>query len=285
MPAGCRVGDLHVCPVVLPIPHVGGAVVPTGPVTVHAEGPPAARVGDFVTCVGSGGPTDVIFEGALTVLVGGLPWAGRFDKTAHGGVLLMAASTVFVGGAAFVLPPQVKVKGPPGFQNEVIRDLALLAGTPSGRRLFERIEAAGEPITIIPEADPHNSFAAPVDAAKAAAGQPTGSTVMYNPSVAISVYDAAGSDIDEPPQLVLGHEMVHALNNSNGTHHHGVDPAPPASEPTIEREEAATIGTGSHSGDDLTENTFRDDLGLPRRDNHYGKTTPAPTGDLRPGGY
>lgn len=69
------------------------------------------------------------------------------------------------------------------------------------------------------------------------------------------------------------------------THHHGVDPAPPASEPTIEREEAATIGTGSHRGDDLTENTFRDDLGLPRRDNHFGKATPAPTGDLRPGGY
>lgn len=285
MRGACRVGDLHVCPAFTPLPHVGGSVVPTGPVTVNAEGPMAARVGDFVTCVGGGGPTDVIVEGALTVLVGGLPWAGRFDKTAHGGVLLLAASTVYVGGQAFALPPQMKIKGPPDFQNKVIRDLALLAGTPSGQRLFERIEAADQPITIIPESNPHNSFAAPVDGAKASAGIPTGSTVMYNPSVSITVYDSANNSIDEPPQMVLGHELVHALNNSNGTHHHGIDPAPPASEPTIEEEEAATIGTGSHSGDDLTENTFRNDLGLPRRDNHYGQNTPAPTGDLRPGGY
>jgi len=285
MRGACRVTDLHVCPAFTPIPHIGGGVVPTGPVTVQAQSLPAARVGDLVNCVGGGGPTDVVFEGALTVLVGGLPWSGRFDKTVHGGVLLMAASNVFVGGAAFALPPQVKVKGPPDFQNKVIRDMALLANTPSGQLLFQRIEAADQPITIIPEADPHNSFAAPVDDAKAHNGEPTGSTVMYNPSVSISVYDSAGNVIDEPPQMVLGHEMVHALNNSNGTHHHGKDPAPPASQPDIEREEAATIGTGSHSGDDLTENTFRDDLGLPRRDNHYGKNTPGPTGDMRPGGY
>ena len=85
---------------------------------------------------------------------------------------------------------------------------------------------------------------------------------------------------------VLGHEIIHALNNAEGKHHYGTDPAPPASEPTINEEEAATIGTGSHAADPLTENTFRNDLGQGRRDNHYGEASPTgPTGSLRPGGY
>ena len=164
-------------------------------------------------------------------------------------------------------------------------DMFMLYNTPSGKELWRRIEAAEQPITIVPESDPHNSFAAPNDWGDANAGIPTGSTVRYNPDVAMRVFDSSGNQIDEPPQLVLGHEMVHALNNAEGTHHHGTDPAAPASQPNINEEEAATIGTGSHSGDALTENTFRDDLGLPRRDNHYGMNAPGPTGDMRPGGY
>jgi uncharacterized Zn-binding protein involved in type VI secretion len=283
MRGACRVSDLHLCPAFnVAVPHLGGSVLAAAPITVFAEGLPAARLGDFATCFG---PPDVLFEGAATVIVGGVPWVGRFHRTAHSGIMLMAASTVYVGDPKFTLPPQVTVKGPPHFQNQVIRDMFLLSTTPSGKELFARIEAADQPITIVPEADPHNSFAAPLDGDKAKNGEPVGSTVRYNPSVSISVFDAAGNTIDEPPQIVLGHEMVHALNNAEGTHHFGTDPSPPASEPTIEEEEAATIGTGSHSGDGLTENTFRDDLGLPRRDNHLGGPTPGPTGDLRPGGY
>lgn len=282
----CRIGDLHLCPQInlLPplVPHFGGPTIPAAPVMVFAESIPTLRLADFAFCVG---PQDVVFEGAATVLVGGLPVVGRFHKTAHGGLMVLASSTVYLGGATFSLPPQVTIRGPASFQNRVIRDMFLLYDTPSGKELWRRIEAADQPITIVPESDPHNSFAAPNDWDDANAGVPTGSTVRYNPDVALRVYDSSGNQIDEPPQLVLGHEMVHALNNAEGTHHHGTDPAPPASQPDIAEEEAATIGTGSHSGDSLTENTFRDDLGLPRRDNHYGANAAGPMGDLRPGGY
>jgi len=279
----CRTTDLHLCPAVtVVVPHFGGAAYAGVPSKVLAEGLPATRLGDFASCLG---PPDVLFEGASTVLVDGLPWVGRFHKTAHGGVMLMAASTVSIGDPTFSLPPQMKVKGPASFQNKVIRDMFLLSTTPTGKELLARLQAADQPITFIPEADPHNSFAAPTDWDKARAGTPTGSTVMYNPDVAITGFDAAGKSIDMPPQVVLGHELVHALNNSEGTHHLGTDPHPPASQTNIEEEEASAVGTGSHSGDSVSENGFRRDLGLDRRDNHYGNNAPTPTGDLRPGGY
>src|SRR5690606_7703052 len=88
-------------------------------------------------------------------------------------------------------------------------DMFMLYNTPSGKELWRRIEAAEQPITIVPESDPHNSFAAPNDWGDANAGIPTGSTVRYNPDVAMRVFDSSGNQIDEPPQLVLGHEMVH----------------------------------------------------------------------------
>jgi uncharacterized Zn-binding protein involved in type VI secretion len=280
----CRVTDLHLCPqFTVIVPHVGGPAIPAAPVTVMAEGLPALRLADFAFCIG---PQDVLSEGAATVLVGGLPWVGRFHKSVHGGLMLLAASTVQIGDPTFSMPPQVKVKGPSSFQNKVIRDLFLLSTTPSGKELFRRIAAADQPITIVPESDPHNSFAAPNNNDDATHHRPTGSSVMYNPDVAILAYDSSGNKINMSPQVVLGHEMIHALNNAEGTHHYGTDPAPPASEPTINEEEAATIGTGSHAGDPLTENTFRNDLGQGRRDNHYGEASPTgPTGSLRPGGY
>lgn len=55
--------------------------------------------------------------------------------------------------------------------------------------------------------------------------------------------------IAQPPQVILGHEMTHALANSEGTHRYGTDPSPPASEPGIEQEEAQAIGTGCHGAD------------------------------------
>jgi len=63
-------------------------------------------------------------------------------------------------------------------------------------------------------------------------------------------------------------------------------PAAPASQPGIEEEEAQAIGTGSHSAQNPSENTLRNELGLGRRDNHFGRN-PNP-GDptapnLRPG--
>jgi uncharacterized Zn-binding protein involved in type VI secretion len=86
---------MHTCPMVTAlVPHVGGPVLPPAAVTVFTCGPPQARVGDLCTCVG---PPDVIVKGSMTVFVCGQPAARIGDMTAHGGVIIAGAPTVFIG--------------------------------------------------------------------------------------------------------------------------------------------------------------------------------------------
>ncbi len=93
-----RIGDMHVCPmvtpVVPPIPHVGGPVLPPGGITVLIGGMPAARVGDMCVCVG---PPDVVALGSFTTLIVGMPAARMGDMTAHGGMIVLGMPTVLIG--------------------------------------------------------------------------------------------------------------------------------------------------------------------------------------------
>ena len=99
MPPAARVSDMHVCPMqtpaVVPIPHVGGPILPPCEPTVLIGGLPAARVGDMATCVG---PPDVIAQGSVTVLIGNKPAARIGDLTAHGGSIVVGCPTVIIGG-------------------------------------------------------------------------------------------------------------------------------------------------------------------------------------------
>ena len=99
MPPAARVGDMHTCPMqtpaVVPIPHVGGPILPPGCPTVLIGGMPAACLGDMATCVG---PPDAIIKGSATVLIGGKPAARKGDNTAHGGVIVAGFPTVMIGG-------------------------------------------------------------------------------------------------------------------------------------------------------------------------------------------
>jgi len=99
MSAAARVGDMHTCPMQtpapVPIPHVGGPILPPGCPTVLIGGMPAACVGDMATCVG---PPDVIVMGSATVLIGGKPAARMGDSTAHGGTITLGYPTVIIGG-------------------------------------------------------------------------------------------------------------------------------------------------------------------------------------------
>lgn len=94
-----RVGDMHVCPmqtpaVPVPIPHVGGPILPPGCPTVLIGALPAACVGDMAVCVG---PPDAIAMGAVTVLVGGRPAARMGDSCVHGGTIVLGCFNVLVG--------------------------------------------------------------------------------------------------------------------------------------------------------------------------------------------
>lgn len=95
MPPAARVGDNHTCPMVTGfVPHVGGPVI-SGSGNVIIAGMPAARLGDPLVCVG---PPDTIAQGSGTVMINGLPAARLGDLTAHGGVIVMGAPNVIIGG-------------------------------------------------------------------------------------------------------------------------------------------------------------------------------------------
>lgn len=96
MPCAARVSDLHTCPMVTGVvPHVGGPVLPPGAPTVLICKLPAARMSDMCTCVG---PPDTIIKGSSTVLINKLPAARMGDSTVHGGVIVIGAPTVQIGG-------------------------------------------------------------------------------------------------------------------------------------------------------------------------------------------
>jgi len=94
MKPAARVSDMHMCPMVtpgiVPIPHVGGPVLPPGAPTVLIGNLPAATV-----CVG---PPDAIIMGSATVLIQNKPAARLGDSTAHGGSIVMGCPTVMIGG-------------------------------------------------------------------------------------------------------------------------------------------------------------------------------------------
>jgi uncharacterized Zn-binding protein involved in type VI secretion len=304
VPEVARKDDHTSCPGLLPLPHIAGTLYPASNVCVEADGRKVIRLADYADCWGPA-PQDVVFEGSATFTICGLPVARKGDHMAHTGVIVEGSPHFIVGGPTFALPPEITIHGPSDFQNKVIRDMYLLSTTPSGQDMIDQIHAAGQPVKIQPESDPFNSFCSADNHGDSMDGTGTGSTVSYNPDVAIFLYDDKGNEITSPPQLVLGHEMVHALHNSTGTAQtedtSDPDPNAPASQPNIEKEEAQTIGTGSWNGTSPTENSMRADLGLPRRDNHYGRLNSqkvdhqflwyhwqtdeslGPTADMRPG--
>ncbi len=95
MPAA-RLTDMHTCPMTTgPVPHVGGPIVAPGAPTVLTCFLPQARVTDMCVCVG---PPDTIVKGSATVLVCSMPAARIGDQTAHGGVIVVGAPTVLIGG-------------------------------------------------------------------------------------------------------------------------------------------------------------------------------------------
>lgn len=282
-----RVTDDHVCPMFDgPKPHKGGPINAPCSVSTKIGDLNAARLGDFAVCVG---PLDVIFKGASTVLINDLPAARLTDTTVHLGVISPpCATTVLIGDPAFSLPSNIKVEGDPTFQNRTIRDLYFLSTTPSGAALLARLGAAGKEVRIIPTTA-SNGFCSPNSSFLARIGVPTGSVVQYNPTFTTTVWDPAGTALNEPPQLILGHELSHALANSEGNHQYGTDPTPPASEPNMDQEEAQAIGAGSHTGQTPSENSIRNDLGMPARRDHFWtgvppRVTDPPALNLRPGG-
>jgi uncharacterized Zn-binding protein involved in type VI secretion len=278
--------DFHDCPKSEALPHIGGPILSMPPTEVLVTGLEAARLADYAACMGS--VDDLVVQGAAMVLIKGLPVAHVSSHCEHGGSVKSGAPDVFVGGPTFELPSNFTFDGSKEFKNRTVRDLYFLSTKPSGAEYLRRLGIANQTVTFREHAG-INGYCMPVNRSNQIAGNPTGSVILYNPDYRSNAYDASGNLLAQPPQTILAHEMGHALHNAEGHFAQGQDPNPPASEPNIGAEESQAIGTGSYGGAFPTENTLRSELGLGRRDNHFGSGGPAPGEppivQLRPGGY
>jgi len=124
MPAA-RIADMHVCPMVtpalVPVPHVGGPVLPPGSPTVLIGGMPAARMGDMAVCTG---PPDIIVAGCPTVLIGEGPGSG-------GGGGGGAVSAARASAHSALIGESTKGEGPHWIE-------------------YQFVDTAGNPITEVP---------------------------------------------------------------------------------------------------------------------------------------
>jgi uncharacterized Zn-binding protein involved in type VI secretion len=289
--AAARVTDLHVCPLVNGVvPHVGGPILPPCMPTVLSNKLPNARLVDLATCVG---PPDIIAKGAATVLIGSLPATRITDITSHGGSI--------TGPGAIALPvlindPSVTIiikpdAAHPQFASQVQTALAKLFATPSGVEWLRQMGKNQQSITIIPTSE-QNGYCAPVNGANAGNGVGTPSIIQWNPDLHTVDPSLPGAQGSPGSHVVLAHEMVHALHNGNGDHRNGPNDVFPGMDPKFpsqRNEERSTVGTGGgtimtpsgpdnnapdYSKDVPTENSFRDDLGIPRRPGYFPSSWP-----------
>ncbi|HEY0546745.1 MAG TPA: M91 family zinc metallopeptidase [Pyrinomonadaceae bacterium] len=278
-----RIGDNHTCPLVNPgpVPHVGGPILPPCCPTVLTCNMPAARVTDLALCVG---PPDTIIKGSATVLIGGLPAARLTDTTIHGGVIVgPCCVTVLIGDPAVIFP--FEINGLPAFRAQVQAALATLYTTPTGKQLINGIAASGHTVTIVPTSAANGYCQAANGTNSQTAGVGTNSTISWNPN-----HNTVGPGDNPGSTVILGHEMVHAYHNANGTNANGpYDSYPGQNGASARGEERSTVGAGGttindpsgnpqtvpdYSRTSPTENSLRDDLGIPRRATYYPSNWP-----------
>lgn len=213
MPAA-RVGDMHVCPMMTGlVPHVGGPIA-LGSFTVLVGAMPQARQSDMAVCVG---PPDMIAMGAPTVLVG---MAGGGGGGAMGAAAGAAASTgrspMGEAPAAHRLPDgswetrvgNVRVRGEPWFQAQVIRDLGRVRATRRGRALLASIDGSGRSVTVV-DGGRAGTYVAPRPGS--AAGAPADSVVGHRPDrTAVAGRREGAAPTERAPHVALELALTHA---------------------------------------------------------------------------
>lgn len=302
-----RIGDMHTCPMVtpavVPVPHVGGPVL-LGAFNVLVAGPPQARQSDLCLCVG---PPDLVALGHVTTLVG---MAGAFSGGLGGFLGLVVGG--YLAGLQNVLGqypravacprdaqnPEgyyteyregIEIRGTAEFQQTTTTALQELEATRTGQRVLDDIGGSGNTVTIVETGDANGYCTADNAADAQRPGVGTDSTVQWNPNHHTT--DPADPVAGRPGSLViLGHELIHASHNATGSNANGpYDSYPGQSGSSARGEERSTVGAGGthvtqpdgtvgnvpdHSSDVPTENSLRDDLGIPRRPTYYPSTWP-----------
>lgn len=281
-PAGAAVGGLAgalIGAMALSIP-TGVISAPCMP-TVLTGFLPSARVLDVHNCAIHFWAPNVVSTGAATVVIGGLPAARISDKTFCAADITSGEPTVLIGGVTITFP--FNIKGDLAFVKDVQAAMATLYSTNTGRVIINDIAASGNTVTIQRETDP-NGYCSPDSDSDSRSPGGTSSTVSWNPTY------SSPTDTAQTPTIVLGHELVHAHHNATGTAGNGPHDTYPGQTGSSDRsEERATVGVGGtsvvapdgttqpvpdHSRDVPTENSLRDDLGVPRRGSYYPSNWP-----------
>jgi uncharacterized Zn-binding protein involved in type VI secretion len=292
MPAS-RIGDMHACPqVTIVVPHVGGPFI-LGSFTVTTGFQPQSRVGDALICIG---PPDALAMGCPTVLVGMAGGGAGFGALMKGLALGLKSilsptyprSVVKNGAIVTEYNSFITIEGTLAFQAKAVRDLNLVAGTASGKKLLKSMDATGKKLRIHIDTspsgkpgnwawtDPPPTTAHPPGYLKAngTPGDPADAQVGYDPDRTslsgppgslISNADWAQSP-NRPADVGLFHEMVHSddimqgkLDDTMGTNT-GAKAGTP-----IENSELRAAGLAPYNNSDYSENSYRSDRGLPSR--------------------
>ncbi|HEV8678710.1 MAG TPA: M91 family zinc metallopeptidase [Stellaceae bacterium] len=278
MPPAARITDMHICPMVTGVvPHVGGPIIPPCEPTVLTGFLPQARITDKLICVG---PIDVIVQGAMSVLVGGLFAARIGDQCAHGGKIIVGWPTVIIGDPAMTNPAAaammqkiadgtgaISINGTPQFRQQALGALSRLAITPTGLGLLQSIDSSGKTVSIQQTGGGNSENAANFanglrNPITGAAGPGSNSVVSWNPNT-VSTGPAAWQTRD--PAVGLGHELVHSETDARGTsdgqnsNYTGADGVV-RNAPGYEQQ---AVGLGPYAGNPYTENKIRNDFNKP----------------------
>jgi uncharacterized Zn-binding protein involved in type VI secretion len=291
--------SMHACTVPWPIPPHGPGVVIDGSPTVLINNMPACRLGD--TIVEAIGPPSKIMMGCMTVLIGN-SGSGGAGAAAGGGFVPSPPSawqefTNWLGNLfrgpdeqRIFFGKSILIEGSPMFQLRTLIALLALAATPSGREIFQNLENSGHTV-VIKETTDANGYCQPEGSAADTMDPTRGtdSTVSWNPNHTTT--DPADPVTGSPGStVILGHELVHAMHNATGTNANGPNDSYAGQSGSSARgEERSTVGAGGttvvapdgttqavpdYSASHPTENSIRDDLGIPRRPTYYPSTWP-----------
>ncbi len=172
------------------------------------------------------------------------------------------------------------IQGAPKFEERVRGALSILQITKTGKELIQGILDTGHKITIRPTADANAYCQATDPAAAQSPGAGSDSTIAWNPDhTIISLGDQPGSVV------ILGSQLVHAYHNARGTNANGLYYSYPGQsgasalgeerlaaglgESFVVSPEGGLVSVPDQSEIFPSENSLRDDIGIPRRRTYF----------------
>ncbi len=182
---------------------------------------------------------------------------------------------------SFQVGNNIRVAGTPEFCDKTLTNLSTLSSTQTGNNIINELDNGTHQTTIteldMATAQRNGALAGPTDRAGATTpGVGSGTNIRYNPDLVDNTYvDENGNNQTVPIESTLGHEMIHAVHNDQGTN---LRNNPEPAEAGSNEEESQTIGIHGHSDDEMTENNILRDMNQPmRRDDHDSTVHTVPT--------